>query len=71
MLKGRLANLWVDPRAYKSVDEFMYAYSVARGLAEGANEILTFVDQMKTQAHELKEKAEGRGKADKFRDALS
>lgn len=58
MLEAKTKHSWVDPRKAKSTDGFFYEYVTAWGFALAANEILQFIEEMKTRRDTLIQKKE-------------
>ena len=56
LLESKARNSWVDPREFKNNDEFVYAYSIARGWALAVEELLRFVNEETVKAEGLDKK---------------
>ena len=60
----------MDPRAFKSEDEFLRAYNVAWGFAQAAEQILAFVSKNIEEAEAITKKEKGEVK-NVLREAVS
>ena len=69
-LRNKISHSWVDPRSFKSQDDFVRAYNVSWGFAQSAQEILSFVENMVEQSEGLTKKEKDEV-IDKLRESIS
>lgn len=58
-LQDRIRNSWVDPRSFKSDEEYAYAMKTAWAFAQASEEILAFIQKNIEEAEGLTKKESG------------
>ena len=58
-LEGKIKTGFIDPRKFKTDEEYAFACKVAWGWAQAADDILKFIEEAKAQAEYLKQKERG------------
>lgn len=58
-LEGKIKTSFIDPRKFKSDEDYSFACKVAWGWAQASDEILRFIDEAKDRAEYLKKKERG------------
>jgi hypothetical protein len=59
-LQDQINHSWLDPRSCKSKEELAYQYTVAWGVAQGAESVLEFIDKQLDAVKYLTDKKEGK-----------
>lgn len=65
-LRDKVQNSWVDPRGFKSDEEYAFAMKVAWGLAQASQEIMNWVEQRYQECVGLRNKADGKDREKSF-----
>ncbi len=71
LLKDKIKHTWVDPRKSRSDDKLLYEYKLAWAFATVAQELVDYIEKMKSEAEALTQKEQGGGEIDKLRESLS
>lgn len=69
-LEDRIHNSWLDPRSFKTEEEFIKAYNEAWSMAQAAEQVLGYVQNKCDEAEHLIKKERGE-LVDKLREAIS
>ena len=68
-LESVIRNSWVDPRTFKSDDEYAFAMKTAWAMAKASDEIIEFIEKTIEEGIAMSEKE--KGKLDKLRESMS
>ena len=69
-LEDKIRNSWLDPRSFKSLEEFTKAYNEAWAVAQAAEQVLAYVQTKSDEAETLTKKEKGEV-IDKLREGVS
>ena len=68
-LESVIRNAWVDPRTFKSDEEYAFAMKTAWAMAKASDEIIEYVQKIIEEGIAMTEKQ--KGKVDKLRKSMS
>ena len=68
-LESVIRNAWVDPRTFKSDEEYAFAMKTAWAMAKASDEIIDFIEKTIEEGIAMSEKE--KGKTDKLRESMS
>jgi hypothetical protein len=68
-LESVIRNAWVDPRTFKSDEEYAFAMKTAWAMAKASDEIIEYVQKIIEEGIAMTEKQ--KGKVDKLRESMS
>jgi len=67
--EAKIRNAWVDPREFKSDEEYAYAMKTAWAMAKASDEIIEFVEKTIEEGIAMGEKQ--KGKVNKLTESMS